>query len=54
MKIKPVGKKQIPHPARGGFLAPEGDTVDDNDIYWKRRLNDGDVEIVKPKDEQKN
>jgi hypothetical protein len=54
MKIKPVGSKQIPHPGRGGFLAADGDTVDDNDIYWNRRLKDGDVEIVKSKSEPKN
>lgn len=53
MKIKPVGKKQIPHPGRGGFLAPEGDIVDENDIYWNRRIKDGDVEVVKTKPDTK-
>jgi len=46
MFIKPKNDKQIPDPVRGGYLPAEGGTVDDNDIYWQRRINDGDVEIV--------
>jgi len=48
MFIKPVANKQIPDTVRGGFLPPDGGNVDDNDIYWQRRINDGDVEITKP------
>ncbi|TFW71401.1 DUF2635 domain-containing protein [Methylotenera oryzisoli] len=47
MFIVPVGKKQIPDPIRGGFLPPEGGRVDEHDIYWQRRIADGDVEVVK-------
>lgn len=47
MKIKPKSEKQIPDPVRGGFLPAEGQTVDDNDVYWQRRITDGDVEVVK-------
>ena len=46
MLIKPVADKKIPHPVRGGYLAPEGDEVNDFDVYWQRRLADGDVEKV--------
>ncbi len=46
--IKPKKGKQIPDPVRGGFLPESGAKVDVNDIYWQRRINDGDVEIAKP------
>jgi hypothetical protein len=46
--IKPKKGKQIPDPVRGGFLPETGANVDENDIYWHRRLSDGDVEIAKP------
>lgn len=46
--IKPKKGKQIPDPVRGGFLPELGAKVDVNDIYWQRRINDGDVEIAKP------
>ena len=54
MFIKPINNKQIPDPVRGGFLPEQGAEVDVNDIYWQRRINDGDVEVavqkaVKPK-----
>lgn len=49
MYIKPIGNKQIPDPVRGGFLPQAGGEVDVNDMYWQRRINDGDVAEVKPK-----
>lgn len=49
MFIKPVNGKQVPDPFRGGYLPDEGAVVDEYDTYWRRRLNDGDVEEVKPK-----
>lgn len=48
MFIKPVDDKKIPDIVRGGFLPAEGSHVDDNDIYWQRRIKDGDVKISKP------
>lgn len=48
MLIKPINGKQIPDPVRGGFLPQAGSEVDENDMYWQRRINDGDVEIAKP------
>lgn len=49
MFIKPKDNKQIPDPARGGYLPADGANVDSNDIYWQRRINDGDVEVVETK-----
>lgn len=46
MFIKPINNKQIPDPVRGGFLPQAGAEVDVNDIYWQRRINDGDVEVA--------
>jgi len=46
MYIKPIQNKQIPDPVRGGYLPEQGGEVDDNDMYWQRRINDGDVEVV--------
>ncbi|HSH72344.1 MAG TPA: DUF2635 domain-containing protein [Methylophilaceae bacterium] len=53
MFIKPKEGKQIPHPGRGGFLAATGDTVDEHDVYWQRRIADEDVEITEPPAEEK-
>ena len=49
MLIKPIANKQIPDPVRGGFLPQGGANVDENDIYWQRRIADGDVEVVTKK-----
>ena len=53
MFIKPLNNKQIPDPVRGGFLPQEGAEVDVNDLYWNRRIADGDVEVVTKKAEIK-
>lgn len=53
MFIKPVNNKEIPDPLRGGFLPAKGAEVDDNDIYWQRRINDDDVRISKPEKAEK-
>lgn len=52
MFIKPKDNKQIPDPVRGGFLPEQGAEVDVNDMYWQRRINDGDVEISTKKAEK--
>lgn len=46
MYIKPKVNKKIPDPIRGGYLPEQGRHVDDNDIYWQRRINDEDVEVI--------
>ncbi|MGJ8619614.1 MAG: DUF2635 domain-containing protein [Methylophilaceae bacterium] len=48
MFIKPLDRKKIPDIVRGGFLPAEGAEVSDNDIYWQRRIKDGDVIISRP------
>lgn len=54
MRIKPVENKNIPDPVRGGFLPQEGAEVDVNDIYWLRRIIDGDVvEVTATKEPKK-
>lgn len=47
MFLKPVKGRDVPDPARGDLLPPEGREVDENQ-YWFRRINDKDVEIVEP------
>lgn len=42
MMVKPSAGRQVPDPERGGFLPPEGREVEAN-VYWLRRLEDGDV-----------
>lgn len=53
MFIIPIDGKQIPDPVRGGFLPQEGGEVDTNDIYWQRRITDGDVKEAKPPKQDK-
>ncbi|MGU7784884.1 DUF2635 domain-containing protein [Burkholderia sp. PU8-34] len=35
-------------PVTKQFIPPEGITVDDFDLYWHRRIADGDARIVDP------
>ena len=49
MVVKPVpGGPNVFDPVTKQFIPAEGITVDDFDLYWHRRLRDGDVQIVKP------
>ncbi|MDA8254980.1 MAG: DUF2635 domain-containing protein [Betaproteobacteria bacterium] len=48
MMVKPSAGRQVPDPERGGFLPPEGREVEAN-VYWLRRLEDGDVIEFNPK-----
>lgn len=50
--IKPKEGLSILNPATRLNLKAEGDFVDLN-TYWKRRIIDGDVVIVEPKEESK-
>ena len=45
--IRPVGNRKVRMP-EGGFLPEEGMDVP-RDLFWQRRLADGDVEIVPAK-----
>lgn len=47
MHVKPVTGRQVPDPDKGGFLAQEGRDVEAN-VYWLRRIADGDVVEAKP------
>ncbi|BAO88918.1 DUF2635 domain-containing protein [Caballeronia cordobensis] len=42
MRIKPVSGRQVPDPEKGGYLPEEGREVEPN-VYWLRRVEDGDV-----------
>ena len=47
MFVKPIADRQVPDPDKGGLLPPEGREVEAN-VYWLRRVQDGDVEEAKP------
>jgi hypothetical protein len=42
MYVKPVSGRQVPDPEKGGYLPEEGREVEPN-VYWLRRVQDGDV-----------
>ncbi|CAG0966883.1 hypothetical protein MTYP_01042 [Methylophilaceae bacterium] len=48
MRIKPASGRQVPDPDKGGYLPPEGRNVEPN-LYWLRRIADGDVVKVSTK-----
>ncbi|SPB16525.1 hypothetical protein NOV72_03724 [Caballeronia novacaledonica] len=45
MRIKPVSGRQVPDPEKGGYLPEKGREVEPN-VYWLRRIEDGDVTEV--------
>jgi len=45
--VYPGDGRVVPDPAMGDTVPPEGRTVT-LDIYWQRRLSDGDVTKDKP------
>ncbi|EBV5082435.1 hypothetical protein DO659_03325 [Salmonella enterica subsp. enterica serovar Minnesota] len=47
MFVKPVKGRSVKCPVRGTFLPQSGGNVPD-DIFWRRRLQDGDVERITP------
>jgi hypothetical protein len=49
MRIKPVSGRQVPDPEKGGYLPEEGREVEPN-VYWLRRIEDGDVTEVTAND----
>ncbi len=48
MFVKPSSGRQVPDPEKGGFLPSEGRLVEAN-VYWLRRIEDGDVVEFEPK-----
>ena len=47
MYVKPTEGRQVPDPARGDHLPPEGRNVEPSQ-YWQRRVIDGDVVEAAP------
>lgn len=47
MHVKPISGRQVPDPEKGGYLPPEGRTVEPT-AYWLRRITDGDVAESQP------
>lgn len=43
MKVKPAPGVHLRDPVTMQFISDEGQEVDDNDLYWVRRINDGDA-----------
>lgn len=48
MFVKPVPGRIVRDPVKGTLLPESGEQVPD-DIFWGRRLKDGDVEMFDPK-----
>lgn len=51
MFIKPVPGKKVRYPDRDKFLSEEGAQVSDTDLFWRKRIKQGDVVVTNP---QKN
>jgi len=47
MFVKPAPGRVVRDPVKGTFLPENGEQVPDN-IFWGRRLKDGDVETFDP------
>lgn len=45
MYVKPTPDRLIRDPVKGTFLPESGEEVP-NDVFWQRRITDGDVVIV--------
>lgn len=45
MFVRPVSGRMVRCPVRGEFLPESGANVPD-DMFWRRRLRDGDVELM--------
>ena len=48
MKVTPAAGRMVRHPINHSLLPPEGREVNDHDLYWARRLRDGDVAQAPP------
>lgn len=49
--IAPKKDLKVPYPAKKRFLDPAGEEVE-RSPYWIRRIADGDVHLVEPKEEK--
>lgn len=47
MFVKPAPGRVVRDPVKGAFLPESGEQVPDN-IFWGRRIKDGDVEAFDP------
>jgi hypothetical protein len=45
MWVKPAAGLKVPYPNSTARLPPEGAEVKDGDLYWLRRVRDGDVTV---------
>ncbi|WP_447877519.1 DUF2635 domain-containing protein [Serratia fonticola] len=52
MFVKPVPGRAVRDPVKGTFLPESGEPVPDN-IFWNRRLKDGDIELFDPEAKSK-
>ena len=50
--IKPAGKNLVRNPDTGGHLGKDGENVVLTS-YWRRRIKDGDVTVVKQPEQTK-
>jgi hypothetical protein len=46
MKVKPAEGRAVRDPRTMNLLPDEGAEVSDRDVFWRRRLRDGDVVLV--------
>jgi hypothetical protein len=46
MIVKPAPGIKLRDPVTKEFISDEGHKVDDFDLYWIRRINDGDAILV--------
>jgi hypothetical protein len=50
MKVVPAAGLIVRDPVSHAPLPPEGREVADGDLYWLRRIRDGDVTVEQPTD----
>lgn len=53
MFVKPAEGRTVRRPDTLVYLLAAGEEVPDGDMFWTRRLRDGDVELAEPEDEAK-
>ncbi|EML0364359.1 DUF2635 domain-containing protein [Providencia rettgeri] len=52
MYVKPIKGRSVRCPVKGSLLPETGQEVPNN-VYWRARLNDGDVELAVQKSKEK-
>jgi hypothetical protein len=48
MKVVPAEGRAVRDPTSGALVPPEGRDVNEHNLYWARRLRDGDVVPADP------